>query len=684
MNRLATSSSPYLRQHADNPVDWHEWSDDAFAEARERDVPVLLSVGYAACHWCHVMAHESFEDEATAAQLNREFVSIKVDREERPDVDAVHMQALLALTGQGGWPMTVFLTPDGAPFHAGTYYPPTPVSGMPSFRQVLDAVTAAWRERRGALEDQSQAIVAHLRTTTEATDDDARSLTPADLAAAVEVLGRERDPRYGGFGGAPKFPPSMTLEHLLRHHARTGNASALTMARDTAHAMASGGMYDQLAGGFARYSVDATWTVPHFEKMLYDNAQLVGVYARLWRATGDAWARRVALETAAFLERDLLDGGFTSSLDADTEGVEGRFYVWTPAQLEEALGADDAAWAAQVCFVTEEGSFEHGSSVLRLDPSVVAVAPAPGEASADDDGARWARVRSRLREARAERTAPARDDKVVTAWNGLAIGSLAEAGRILGEPHLVDLAAEVARYVVGLHLVDGRLRRASLGGTLATAEGVLEDYALLADGLLSLFSATGDVTWFDTARALVDTALDTFVDGGRVFDAPADTAGPALFLRPADPGDNASPSGRSALAGALVRLGALTGELRYRTAADTALASYRTYAHRAPRFAGWALAVAEAQADGPVEVVVVGPADADVGTLATGDLARAAWSATTPGAVIAVGVEGSAIPALTDRPAHDGAPTAYVCRGTTCSLPISDAATLTAQLAGQR
>src|SRR5699024_522040 len=368
--------------------------------ARRRDVPVFLSVGYAACHWCHVMAHESFEDAEAAAALDHGWVSIKVDREERPDIDAVYMLATQALTGQGGWPMTVLVTPDGEPFFAGTYLP------RPQLLQLLDAAGTAWQEDRAKLTESASHIATRLREISHPGPG-----SPVDeetVAASVRTLRGSFDPRYGGFGGAPKFPPSMTLEHLLRHHARTGDAAALTMARDTAHAMASGGMYDQLAGGFARYSVDATWTVPHFEKMLYDNAQLVGVYRRLSRATGDAWARRVALETAAFLERDLLDGGFTSSLDADTEGVEGRFYVWTPAELEETLGADDAAWAGQVCSVTDEGSFEHGSSVLRLDPSVVAAAPAPGETSADDDGARWARVRSRLLEARAERTAPAR------------------------------------------------------------------------------------------------------------------------------------------------------------------------------------------------------------------------------------------------------------------------------------
>jgi uncharacterized protein YyaL (SSP411 family) len=389
-NRLRTATSPYLLQHADNPVDWHEWGEEAFDEARRRGVPVLISVGYAACHWCHVMAHESFEDAATAAHMNAGFVCIKVDREERPDVDSVYMAATQAVTGSGGWPMTVFATPDGAPFYCGTYFPPEPRPGVPAFRQLLEAVSDAWANRREELEGLGGRIVEAIAGRL---DLGAPAPVSADvLDGAVGALADRHDRQHGGFGGAPKFPPSMVLEFLLRAHARRGDANTLGMATTTAEAMARGGIYDQLAGGFARYSVDGQWVVPHFEKMLYDNALLLRVYSHLERTTGAGWARRVADETAAFLLRDLgtAEGGFASALDADTDGVEGLTYVWTPAQLREVLGDDDGAWAADVLGVTAEGTFEHGSSTLQLlrDP---------------DDGERLAQVRAALSEAAATR-----------------------------------------------------------------------------------------------------------------------------------------------------------------------------------------------------------------------------------------------------------------------------------------
>ena len=404
MNRLGSATSPYLLQHADNPVDWHEWSPEAFDEARERDVPVLLSVGYAACHWCHVMAHESFEDDSTAALMNERYVNIKVDREERPDVDAVYMEAVQGMTGQGGWPMTVFLTPSEEPFYAGTYFPPRPSHGMPSFTQVLLAVSDAWTERRGDVERAGKEIVEQLAGRRELTGAGGPP-DEAKLHDAVRVLARDFDATRGGFGGAPKFPPSMTLEHLLRHDGRTGSSAALDMVGATCEAMARGGMYDQLGGGFARYSVDADWVVPHFEKMLYDNALLARVYAHWWRATGSTTGRRIAIETADWIIRDLrtTEGGFASSLDADSEGEEGRYYVWTAAQLIEVLGDEDGAWAAELLWVTERGTFEHGSSVLQLRSD-------PG------DAARWDDVRQRLTQAREKRVRPGRDDKVVAAF----------------------------------------------------------------------------------------------------------------------------------------------------------------------------------------------------------------------------------------------------------------------------
>src|SRR5690349_4595138 len=483
-NRLREATSPYLLQHADNPVDWWEWSPEAFEDARRRDVPVLLSVGYAACHWCHVMAHESFEDEATATYLNEHYVSVKVDREERPDVDAVYMSATTAMAGQGGWPMTVVLTPDGEPFFAGTYFPDRPRQGQPAFRQVLEALSDAWANRREEVATVAADVSQHLRQQVALSGEE-----PLDedlLAGAVRSLAGDFDAAAGGFGGAPKFPPSMVLEFLLRHAARTGALNASGMADRTLRAMARGGIFDQLGGGFARYSVDRGWVVPHFEKMLCDNAQLLGVYARWWRQSGDPLAERVARQTADFLLAELRtdQGGFASALDADSEGVEGRFYVWTPAQLDEVLGEEDGAWAARLLEVTEAGTFEHGASTLQLlaDP---------------DDPERWESVRTRLLAARAARTRPARDDKVVAAWNGLAIAALARAAGVLDEPRFLDAALGAGRLLRDLHVVDGRLRRVSRDGSAGQHAGVLEDYGCVADGFGALAEATGDGIWLD-------------------------------------------------------------------------------------------------------------------------------------------------------------------------------------------
>ena len=483
-NRLAGETSPYLLQHKDNPVDWWPWSPAAFDEARTRGVPVLLSVGYAACHWCHVMAHESFEDAATAAQMNEHFVCIKVDREERPDVDAIYMDATQALTGHGGWPMTCFLTPEGQPFYCGTYYPNRPLQGMPSFRQVLEAVSQAWVDRRDELTNAGAEVVRLLSeravVPTEQTPPDADI-----LEAAVASLRSDFDPAHGGFGGAPKFPPSAVLEFLIRH----GSLGALEMVADTCTAMARGGMYDQLAGGFARYSVDNAWVVPHFEKMLYDNAQLVRVYAHWWRATGSPLARRIAIETAQFMMDDLRtpEGGFASALDADTNGVEGSTYVWTRGQLLDVLGVDDAQWAADLLVVTAAGTFEHGASVLQLP------------ADPDDEG-RWSRVRAALLEARRKRPQPGRDDKVVAAWNGLAIAALAEAGVLFDRSDFIDAAVDAARLLIDVHLVDGRLRRVSRDGVVGQPAGVLEDYADVAEGLLVLAQVTASRELLDQRR----------------------------------------------------------------------------------------------------------------------------------------------------------------------------------------
>jgi len=644
-NRLAASTSPYLLQHKENPVDWWEWSPEAFAEAERRGVPVLLSIGYAACHWCHVMAHESFEDEATAAYVNEHFVPVKVDREERPDVDAVYMEAVQAMTGHGGWPMTSFLTAKGEPFFCGTYWPLEPAHGMPSFGEVLQSVAQAWETRRDEVEAAGADVVRRLA---RAPGGVTAEVTPELLDRAVASLRASCDGVHGGFGGAPKFPPSMVLELLLRHAARTGG-HGLDLVEHTCRAMASGGMYDQLAGGFARYSVDAQWVVPHFEKMLYDNALLLRVYTHLWRATGSDEARRVALETADFLLRDLRtpEGGFASALDADTEGVEGLTYVWTPAELVDALGDEDGRWAAEQFDVTDTGTFEHGTSVLQ-------------RLAEPDDPARYERVRSRLLDLRASRPQPGRDDKVVAAWNGLAIAGLAEAGVLLDRADLLDAAVECAHLLRTLHWTGQRLLRTSRDGRAGRNAGVLEDYADVAEGLLALFSATGDGTWLTFAQELLDVVLGVFPDGHGGFYDTADDA-EQLVRRPQDPTDNAVPSGLAAAAGALLSCAAMTGVARYRDAAEAALATVAPLLARHARFAGWAGAVAEALLAGPAEVVV----------LDRPDLLAVARLGTAPGAVV-----------VTAGPLAEGRPpgAAYVCRGFVCDAPTTEVQRLREQL----
>ncbi|MEU1732668.1 thioredoxin domain-containing protein [Streptosporangium sp. NPDC020145] len=659
MNRLAEAQSPYLRQHADNPVEWFEWGEEAFAEARRRDVPLLISVGYSACHWCHVMAHESFEDPATAAMMNERFVNVKVDREERPDVDAVYMAATQAMTGQGGWPMTVFATPEGHPFYTGTYFP------RAHFQRLLAGVANAWAGDREAVVGQSSTIVEALNE---------RSALPTGplptartLAEAVETLGRSFDPVRGGFGGAPKFPPSMVLEFLLRYGAAAktspGEEPAVLMAERTLEAMARGGIYDQLAGGFARYSVDADWVVPHFEKMLYDNALLLRVYTHWWRLTGSSLARRVALETAEWLLAEMRtpEGGFASALDADSEGVEGKFYVWTPEEIREVLGEEDGDWAVALFEVT--GTFEHGTSVLQLlaDP---------------DDAERLADVRARLLAARGRRVRPGRDDKVVTAWNGLAIAALAETGALFRRADLVEAARVAATLIDDLHTDGDRLLRTSRDGRAGGNAGVLEDYGDLAEGLLTLYGVTGETRWFDRAGVLLDAVLDRFSDGsGGFFDTAADAE--RLFQRPQDPTDNATPSGQFAAAGALLTYAALTGSIKHRQAAEEALGTVTVLAGKHARFAGWGLAVAQAALSGPVEVAVVGPA----GDPATTALHRAALLSTVPGLVVALGEPGSAgAPLLEGRGLVGGLPAAYVCRGFTCRMPVTTPSALKTEL----
>jgi uncharacterized protein len=669
VNRLKDSTSPYLLQHADNPVDWWPWCEAAFTEAARRDLPVMLSVGYAACHWCHVMAHESFEDPATAALLNEHMVAIKVDREERPDVDSVYMTATQATTGQGGWPMTVFMTPGKEPFFCGTYFP------RDRFQQLILGVAQAWRDQRDGVAGQARHVATALAENAAAVTRALRG-TGGEArfgevtAASVSALEHDYDAADGGFGRAPKFPPSMVLEFLLRHHRRTGAPAALRMAEGTCEAMARGGMYDQLGGGFARYSTDSAWVVPHFEKMLYDNALLARVYLNLWRVTGSELGRRVALETCTWMAHEMrtAGGGLAASLDADSEGEEGRYYVWRPAGLTAVLGPEDGEFAARAFGVTEAGTFEHGASVLqrRAEPA---------------DADRFARVRQALLAAREDRVPPGQDDKVVAAWNGLAISALAECALALGQPDLLEAARAAATLLAEVHLKGDRLMRTSRGGRAGDTEGVLEDYACVAEGFGVLSGVTGDGRWLTLAGRLLEAALDAFGDGaGGFFDTAAD--GEPLIFRPADAADNATPSGTFAMAGALLSYAALTGSARHREAAEAALGVLPAIAARYPRAAGAGLAVAEAWLAGPAEIAVVGGEDDE----RTGVLHRTALLAAPPGAVLALG-DGDpktpeTVPLLIGRGQVGGAPAAYVCRGFTCQAPVTTPEELRAVLAG--
>jgi uncharacterized protein YyaL (SSP411 family) len=666
-NRLAGETSPYLLQHAHNPVDWYPWGPEALARAKDEDKPIFLSIGYAACHWCHVMERESFEDAATAADLNRDFVAVKVDREERPDLDQVYMAAVQAMTGGGGWPMSVFLTPDGKPFYGGTYFPPEPAHGMPAFRQVLAGVVKAWHDERdevlAAGGRMVSSLIEHNQTVSS---DDVPTRELLDTATAAIEAGF--DATNGGWGRAPKFPQPMTIEYLLRRAATTGDTRPLAVARRNLDAMAAGGIHDQLGGGFHRYATDAIWLVPHFEQMLYDNAQLARVYTHAFALTGDARYRDVAIGTLDYLLRELRrdDGTFAASQDADTEGVEGATFVWTAAEIREVLG-DDAPLFTAAYDVTEPGNWE-GRTILRR------VLPIGGDAQE----ARLAAARERLLEVRQKRAQPARDDKALAAWNGLAIAALAEGGR-LGETRYVEAAVTAAESLVaGLLRPDGRLGRSWKDGR-ATGEGVLEDYADLAEGLLALYEATFDERWFVTARRLADAILDHFVDpAGGFFDTADDHE--ALITRPKDVQDNAVPAGGSMATGVLLKLAALTGETRYRAAAERAIATVVPYLARYPTgFANW-LSAAHLSVEGIDELAIVGP-PADEATEA---LIAVATTGFRPNLVLAVSPDpsASAVPLLEGREQIDGMPTAYVCRDFACRLPVTEPVALRSQLGG--
>ena len=674
-NRLASENSPYLLQHADNPVDWYPWGEAAFARARAEDKPIFLSIGYAACHWCHVMAHESFEDPTVAEVMNAHFVNVKVDREERPDVDGIYMNAVVAMTGHGGWPMSVFLTPDGVPFYGGTYFPPVARGGLPAFADLLRAVADAWRTRRDEVLRSAETLLRALRT------DEGRAgppnLAAGTLEAAVRTLERAFDPTHGGWGGAPKFPQPMTVEFLLRVHARTGDASARAMVEATLARMARGGIYDHLGGGFHRYATDAAWLVPHFEKMLYDNAQLARVYLHAWQVTRVPLFRRVVEETLGYLLREMASpaGGFYSSLDADSEGEEGKFYVWSAAEVREAVG-EDAALFCEVYGVTERGNFE-GRNILHLagDPAALAAARglAPNEAEA-----RLAQARRRLFERRGRRPRPATDDKVLAAWNGLALGALAEAARVLDRAEWRAAATRTAAFLLSeMRTPDGRLLRAWREGR-ARVNAYLEDYACVCDGLLALYETTFEARWFAEARALARVMVERFGrPGGGFYDTSDDHE--ALVVRPRDLQDHATPSGGAMAASVLLRLAALSGEARDREVAEAAIREVQPAAGAYPTaFAQWLCALDFALAS-PKEVAIVGDPDAP-GTRALLAVLRARYR---PHQVVALGRpdEAPGVPLLEGRAPVDGRPTAFVCRGFTCRLPVTDPAALEAELA---
>jgi uncharacterized protein YyaL (SSP411 family) len=673
VNRLARETSPYLRQHRDNPVDWYPWGEEAFAAARARDCPIFLSVGYSSCHWCHVMAHESFEDATTAAAMNERFVNVKVDREERPDVDAVYMHAVQAMTGRGGWPMSVWLAPDGRPFYGGTYFPDADRQGMPSFRRVLEAVSEAWRERRADVLDAAGKLTAAIDgmeiTTT------ARTVTADVLAQAYDAVRAQFEPRYGGFSRAPKFPPSMTLQFLTRTAARTGDPDALAMVQRTLDAMAAGGIHDHLGGGFARYSTDERWLVPHFEKMLYDNALLVTAYLSGYVLTGEERYLRVVDDTVGYVLRDLRhpDGGFCSAEDADSEGEEGRFYVWTIEEIERVCG-DDAPEVVDYFGASRAGNFEGRNILFVADPGRL---PSPAVE----------RGRVRLLEARARRTRPGLDDKVLVSWNALMASALARAGATLGRQEWLDAARTNVRFLLTeLRRADGRLLRSwqadaeplpDLGR--ARHLGYAEDYAALLDAVVTL-AELDDVAWLDDAHVLASQLVALFFDdaGAGFFATGSDAE--QLVVRTKDLQDNATPSASSLAANALLRFGALTGDAVFEDAARRTVEVLAGAAARAPTAFAHLLEAVERVVFAPLEVAIIGmPADPATVALRHEVLARVLPASVVVGAPAEVAV-GHPSPLLHARVEIGGAPTAYVCERFACQAPVTDPAALGAQL----
>ena len=685
-NRLINETSPYLLQHARNPVDWYPWGEEALSKARAEDKPIFLSIGYAACHWCHVMERESFEDEVTARLLNDRFVCIKVDREERPDLDSIYMNAVVALTGSGGWPMSIFLSPDGKPFYGGTYFPPTPRYGMPAFREVLQAIGDAWQMRRDEILKNGEGLIEHLRQSAELVGEaESNSLSPDTLNQALLNLERRFDRTNGGWGAAPKFPQPMTIEFLLRRYVQTQDAEIRSMIDQTLRAMANGGLYDQLGGGFHRYSTDSHWLVPHFEKMLYDNSQLARVYLHAWQALGDPFYKRIAIETLDYVAREMthLDGGFYSTQDADSEGVEGKYFTWTIDETRSILG-DDAILFNAVYGVSKDGNFTEtqaqGQNILNAAQPPEAVAAANG-LSPDDLYKKLNEARCTLFGERDRRVKPKRDEKVLSAWNGLMLVAFAEAAR---DPNLGDRAAVYqlvaernAEFLLrAIRTPRGRLLRSWKDGQ-AKLNGYLEDYACVIEGLLALYETTFEARWFVAARELADTMLAHFVDSaGGFFDTSDDHE--ALVTRPKDLQDNAVPSGNAMAATVLLRLGAFTGEDAYFKQAELMLGRLQPMLIQAPTaFAQWLCALDFALSQ-PREIAIIG----DPQSMEVRALLKVVFARYQPNQVVAVAPadRSSSVPLLADRTAIGGKATAYVCWHFTCRQPVTDAATLARQL----
>jgi uncharacterized protein len=669
-NRLANETSPYLLQHANNPVDWYPWSPEALDRAKRENKPILLSIGYAACHWCHVMEHESFEDPATAAVMNEHFVNIKVDREERPDIDGIYMQAVQAMTGHGGWPMTMFLTPDGVPFYGGTYYPKEDRHGMPSFRRILATISTAYankpediqRTATSVLEMYSSAMGVRrgamgVNTTV--------SELPSVLERAYQVLAQHYDEEHGGISGAPKFPQTMSLDFLLRYSARRGTEQALSMVRDSFRHMARGGIYDQVGGGFARYAVDAIWLVPHFEKMLYDNALLVRLGAHLWQATRDEEVRRVTEETIDWALREMLspDGAFYSSYDADSEGHEGKFYVWSVEEFDSLLGPDAEAMR-RYWGVTEGGNFEGANILNVVNPRAA-------------DEATVARAKMVLYDARAKRVWPGLDDKVLASWNGLMVRGIAEAARAFGNDAYRDAAVRAATALFDSLVSDGRVLRSSKNGRKIA--GYLEDHASLGLAALAVYEITFDESWLDRARLLGESVVRWFWDDdvGAFFDTSSDHE--TLITRPREIADNATPSGTALAVDLLLRLAEVFGDDDARRRATGVLESLAPAIAQYPTAFGHLLGCADMVVNGATELALIG----DVGSVEFKALERAAGEEYVPSLVVAGARANEKIALLTGREMRDGKATAYVCRNYACEEPVTSAAQLREQLSSR-